>query len=186
MNTEKISQFIDDELTLDGKIDFVEMVHESKAFKDETVDLLRQERLLRADPVDRYPVPEVKTMRFPSFRMLRPFGLVTAGAALTLLFLYFPFTPPQPPDTPYRFILYRPDASRVDITGSFTGWKAMPMRPAGESGYWVCTYKLARGEHRFAYVLNGTMRLADPTIQTREGDDFGSENTILSIGGTSL
>jgi hypothetical protein len=173
-------------MTIDDKIDFVETVHESKAFKEEAVELLQQERLLRSDPVEHYPTLEVRTKhRFP-FMVLRPLGLVTAGAALTLLLLYFPFAPPQTPDTPHRFILYRPDASRVDLTGSFTGWKAVPMRQAGESGYWECTYNLPRGEYRFAYVLDGTLRMADPTIPTREDDDFGSENTILSIGGTSL
>ena len=34
-----ISMFIDDELNLDNKIEFVETVHEDRKFKDETVDL---------------------------------------------------------------------------------------------------------------------------------------------------
>jgi hypothetical protein len=178
--------FIDDELTLDDKIDFVETIHESKLFKEETVELLKQERLLRSDPVDRYPAAEIRPRRLLSFRFLRPLGLVTAGAALSLFVLFLFFTPTQAPDIPYRFILYRPDVSRVDITGSFTGWKAVPMKQAGSSGYWEYTSNLPRGEYRFAYLLNGAVRMPDPTIQTREDDDFGSENTILSIGGTAL
>jgi len=38
-----ISSYIDDELNLDEKIEFVEMVHEKVSFKDDTVDLLHQE-----------------------------------------------------------------------------------------------------------------------------------------------
>ena len=186
MSSQMISMFIDDELTLDDKIDFVETIHGSRPFKEETVELLQQERLLRSDPVDRYPATEIRSKRLSPLRFLRPFGLVTAGAALSLLVLFLPFTPTQAPDIPYRFILYRPDVSRVDITGSFTGWKAVPMKQAGSSGYWEYTSNLPRGEHRFAYLLNGAVRMPDPTIQTREGDDFGSENTILSIGGTAL
>ncbi|MCG6534933.1 MAG: glycogen-binding domain-containing protein [Syntrophales bacterium LBB04] len=186
MSSQKISMFIDDELTLDDKIDFVETIHDSKEFKEETVELLHQEQLLRSDPVDCYPAVEIKSKRFFPFRFLRPLGLVSAGAVLALLVMVLTFTPTKAPDIPYRFILYRPDVSRVDITGSFTGWKAVPMKQTGSSGYWEYTSTLPRGEHRFAYLLNGTVRVPDPTIQTREGDDFGSENTILSIGGTAL
>jgi len=186
MSSQMISMFIDDELTPDDKIDFVETIHGSRQFKEETVELLQQERLLRSDPVDRYPAAEIRSKHLSSLRFLRPLGLVTAGAALSLLVLFLVFNPTQAPDIPYRFILYRPDVSRVDITGSFTGWKAVPMKQAGSSGYWEYTSSLSRGEHRFAYLLNGAVRMPDPTIQTREGDDFGSENTILSIGGTAL
>jgi len=186
MSSQMISMFIDDELTLDDKIGFVETIHESKQFKEETVELLQQERLLRSDPVERYPAVEIRSRRLSFLRFLRPLGLVTAGAALSLLILFLPPTQPKAPDTPYRFVLYRPDVSRVDIAGSFTGWKALPMKQAGSSGYWEYTSNLPSGEHRFTYVLNGSVRMPDPTIQTREGDDFGSENTVLSIGGRAL
>jgi hypothetical protein len=186
MSSQMISMFIDDELTLDDKIDFVETVHGSRPFKEETVELLQQERLLRSEPANHCPAVEIRSKRLFSFRFLRPFGLVAAGAALSLLVLFFPLTPVQSPDTPYRFILYRPDVSRVDITGSFTGWRAVPMKQAGSSGYWEYTSSLPRGEHRFSYIINGTVRMPDPTIQTRESDDFGSENTVLSIGVTAL
>lgn len=186
MRSQMISMFIDDALTLNDKIDFVEMIHMSKEFKKETVELLQQERLLRSDPVDCYPAAEIRSTRFSFFRFLRPLGFMTAGAALSLLVLFFPFTTTQAPDTPYRFVLYRPDASRVDITGSFTGWKAVPMKQAGSSGYWEYTFNLPNGEHRFTYVLNGSVRIPDPTVRARESDDFGSENTILAIGGIAL
>ena len=41
-----ISSYIDDELDLDEKIEFVETVSEKVSFKDETVDLLLQEKLI--------------------------------------------------------------------------------------------------------------------------------------------
>jgi hypothetical protein len=188
MSPHKISMFIDDELTIDDKIDFVETVHESREFKEETVELLQQERLLRSAPVDHYPVVELKTK--PSFllRFFRPVGLFAAGAALSLLVLFFFFAPAKVSNTPtpYRFVLYRPDVSHIDITGSFTDWQAVPMRQVGSSGYWEYTSNLPQGEHRFAYVLNGVTRLPDPTIPTREGDDFGGENTVISIGAADI
>jgi len=186
MNHQIISLFIDDELTLDDKIDFVEEVHGSKPFKDEAVELLRQEKLLRSDPVERIPERELKASRPRVLRFLRPVGLVAAAAMAVMFFVFFPFAPQKSPETPYRFIFYRPDVSRVEITGSFTGWNTVPMKKVGDSGYWENTFNLPQGEYRFAYLLNGGERLPDPTIPTREGDDFGSENSVLSIGGRRI
>jgi 1,4-alpha-glucan branching enzyme len=84
--------------------------------------------------------------------------------------------------TPYRFVIYNADASQVEITGSFTEWRKLPMNRMGSSGYWEATIDLPQGEHRFTYILNGNRRFADPTILTREHDDFGGENSILSVG----
>ena len=53
-----ISLFIDDEMSIDEKIEFVEMVHADAATKDETVGLLQQERLIRDDVT--YRIPSVK------------------------------------------------------------------------------------------------------------------------------
>jgi len=186
MNSPVISLFIDDELTIDEKIGFVEEVHGSKPFKDETIALLRQERLLRTDPLERIPERELKTRRSRVLRFLRPALLAASAVAVALILFLSPFTPQQAAETPYRFVVYRPDVSRVEITGSFTGWNAVPMKRVGESGYWENTFNLPRGEHRFAYLLNGDERLPDPTIPAREGDDFGGENTVLSITGRTM
>ncbi|MCK5206068.1 MAG: hypothetical protein KAR15_19440, partial [Desulfobacterales bacterium] len=55
-----ISKFIDNELVLDEKIRFVDRVHEDRIFKDESVELLEMEKLIRADVVDRIPPLKVK------------------------------------------------------------------------------------------------------------------------------
>ena len=182
MSSPMISMFIDDELTLDDKIEFVEEVHGSKPFKDEAVELLRQEKLLRSDPVERIPERRLKTNRPRILPFLRPVLLAATAAAAALAFVYLPFTPQPTPETAFRFVFYRPDVSRVEITGSFTDWTVVPMKKVGDSGYWEHTFHLPQGEYRFAYLLNGGERLPDPTIPTRERDDFGSENTVLSIG----
>ena len=49
------------------------------------------------------------------------------------------------------------------------------------SGYWEISLNIADGEHRFTYILDGSERFADPTARMREQDDFGGENSILSI-----
>jgi 1,4-alpha-glucan branching enzyme len=81
-----------------------------------------------------------------------------------------------------RFVIYEPAADRVELVGSFTDWQRTPMEPVGESGYWELHLRLPTGEHRFAYILDGARQMADPTLPVRERDDFGGENSILSVG----
>ena len=183
MNTILISMFIDDAMTIDEKIAFVENIHTSKDFKEVTVDLLHQEKRLRSDPIEHFQEEDFNMKRFFPFRFLRPLGLIAAGIAVALfLSVFFTGSQDTVSPTPYRFVLYQPDVKSVDIMGSFTGWQPYRMEQVGASGYWEYRIDLSHGEHRFAYVLDGQQRIADPTIPAQEGDDFGGKNTILSIG----
>jgi hypothetical protein len=177
-----ISMFIDDELDLDDKIEFVEKVHGDVTFKDETVSLLNQEKELRQGPVDR--VPHVATA-FPTrhrFRIFHPAYVATAALAVAVVILAFTFlVQQQTGPSPYRFVIYRPDVTQAEIIGTFTDWQRVPMNALGSSGYWEISLDIPRGEHRFTYILEGEKRYADPTILTRESDDFGGENSILSL-----
>jgi len=187
MKDHLISLYIDDELGLDAKIDFVETVHADAVFKNETVDLLTQEKWIRSDVTDHCPSPSLSVFsnrRSLSdwFRSLvRPVGIFTSGLATALLVLFL--SPPQqgPQPVPYRFVIYQPDTARAEITGSFTGWQAVPMKRTGTGGYWEITLDLPEGIHRFSYILDRNRRTADPTIPTRELDDFGGENSIFEV-----
>jgi hypothetical protein len=177
-----ISLFIDDELDLDEKIGFVEAVHADGKLKDETLGLLRQEKLLRSEAV--HQVPEFRPVeRRPlwKFRRLLPIGTLAAGlgAAAVLLALLWPSQ--EPALRPYRFVIYQPEARAVEIAGTFTGWNRVPLRRAGGSGYWELTLDLPEGDHRFSYIAEDGRRLADPTLAGRERDDFGGENSILTV-----
>jgi hypothetical protein len=177
-----ISAYIDDELNLDDKIVFVETVHEDRDFKDAAVEFLAQEKFIRSDVVIQTPMQEIRKVRKPSRRLLfRPIAAFAAGlaAAAILLFIYWP--PSEQPLRSYRFVLYQPDAKRVELAGSFSGWKKIPLKHAGNSGYWEITLDIPTGDHRFSYIIEGNRRLADPTIPVRETDDFGGENSILTV-----
>ena len=178
-----ISMFIDDELGLDDKIEFVEKVHDSKGFKDETVALLHQEKQLRMDPAAQAPKVAAAFPARHRFRVFHPAYVATAALAVALIILSFTFVVQQQTagPSPYRFVIYQPDVSQVEITGSFTDWQRVPMNALGTSGYWEISMDIPRGEHRFTYILEGEKRFADPTILTRESDDFGGENTVLSL-----
>lgn len=178
---EMMSQFIDDELKLDEKIAFVNRVHEDAGFRDGALRLLEQERLIRSDVVLR--VPEVSPARRREFRILlwRPLALAASAAAAVILLLYSLWAPLETSPSPYRFVVFRPDVNRVEIAGTFSEWKNLPMSKIGDTGYWEIVLELPRGEHRYVYILDGRERLPDPTMLLREADDFGGENSILAF-----
>ena len=176
-----ISMFIDDELDLDDKIEFVETVHADRLFKDETLDLLVQEKTLRSPVVDRVPslrlAPRKKRWRFA----WRPAGMFAAGLAAAVLVVFLLLPAKQRLSVAHRFVIYQPGVRQVAITGSFTHWKPVPMRKTGSSGYWEITLELPAGEYRYSYLVEGRQQLADPTVLTREKDDFGGENSVIEV-----
>ncbi len=177
-----ISSYIDDELNLDEKIEFVETVHEKAAYKDEAVDLLHQEKRVRGEVVDRMPAVVFPEKRGFFILFWRPAGMFAAGLAAALLVMFL-VTPRQelPVLTMHRFVLYQPDVKQVEITGSFLGCAAVPMQRSGTSGYWEAVLEMPAGEHRLCYIIEGRRRIPDPTIPIREKDDFGGENSILAV-----
>lgn len=179
---EIISLFIDDEMTVDQKIVFVKQVYADDDFTGLTLDLLRQESLLRADscvsaPAVILPEPRRRSPLF-QFHWAAPFAAGLA-AALLLVFLWLPGGGEK--QISHRFVIYEPEAQSVAVAGSFTDWRAAPMKPAGQSGYWEIILDIPPGEHRFSYILDGSEQMPDPTIPIREPDDFGGVNSILNV-----
>lgn len=187
MSSYLISMFIDDELDLDEKIQFVEKVYEDRQFKEEAVDLLYQDKLLRDDMVERVPEIQVSLPKRYSLKWLRPVAAFSAALAMAAVFLFLVPRPvmrldaPTAELTPHRFVLYLPKAAHAQIVGSFTHWRPVPMQKLEKSGYWVLTLDLPKGEHRYSYLVENKKRLADPTVLAREKDDFGGENSIIEV-----
>ena len=182
---EIISLFIDDELSIDDKLKLVSKIRQDESFTTETVELLIQEKQIRAAVVDRLPEIEIKpAVNWRKFfaPVSQPMGLVAASLAALVIFLFFSF--PSPDRRPHlnRFVIYQPDTVQVEITGSFTDWRRIPMDRLGSSGYWEIRLELPEGEHRYSYVLEGRQTVADPTVTAQELDDFGGRNSILQVG----
>ena len=176
-----ISMFVDNELDLDEKIEFVSKVHDEKAFRDQAIELLEQEKLLRSDVVERIPQVKLHLKRSfvpPSWR-----PMAAMGAALAVALIIWIFSVPSEINNQilHRFVIFRPDISHAEISGSFTNWQNRPMHKVGDTGYWEITLDVPKGEHRFIYILDGRQRFPDPTLPDREKDDFGGENSILSV-----
>jgi hypothetical protein len=181
------SLFIDDEMTIEEKISFVRHLRKDPSKADEALHLLKQEIRLRGDVVTH--IPKINFSVITPWKKIwaliaQPKRLVTASLAAAVAVLILVLWSPQAVLQPNRFVIYRPDVTRAEITGSFTDWQRVPMQAVGSSGYWEIVLELPEGEHRFSYILDGQDSFPDPTILTREQDDFGGQNSVLLVGNT--
>lgn len=82
------------------------------------------------------------------------------------------------------FVLYAPDARSVAVVGDFNDWDtaATPLQPTGSAGAWVVTVPLHPGRYRYGFVIDGTRWLADPGAPRAPDDDFGTPNSVLTVG----
>ncbi len=180
------SMYIDNEMDLDEKKLFLKKIRSDQEFYTLTLDLLDQEQLLQKQPPMIESASEKKwqpPVRMDRARCLKPFGFAAAGFAAAAMILFSVFQPQAPPLQNNRFVIFEPKADQVELAGSFTGWQRVSMKRVGSSGYWELNLPVASGEHRFAYILDGSLRIVDPTLPAREKDDFGGENSILNVTG---
>ncbi|MBU0947043.1 MAG: glycogen-binding domain-containing protein [Proteobacteria bacterium] len=186
-----ISMYIDNELSLDEKIDFIEHVHDSKPYKEDAVALLEQEILLSAS-LNR-TAPDVPLKTRPA-RILPIFNRSLGWAVAASLLLVFTFMGRgdfnsqsqnqfrvEPATVMHRFVIQRQNSQLIEITGSFTNWQSVALVPSGTDGYWEISMELPAGEHRYSFIVDGASYVPDPTVATREADDFGSSNSVLKV-----
>jgi len=184
------SMYIDNELNLGEKVQFIEKIRLEEEFYQETVALLHQEKLLRTQPEKLQLLIPAKNRIRPDLKrwignLFRPMIYAGAGFALATLVLFNLTTDATDATdqltTAGRFVIFETAVSRVELTGTFNGWQRMEMKQIGNTGYWELNLQLPAGEHRFAYILDGSRRMADPTQPAREKDDFGGENSVVTI-----
>jgi hypothetical protein len=80
--------------------------------------------------------------------------------------------------------LDRPDATDVEVIGSFNRWSQEGIRMFWDEDrrLWVATLRLKRGTYEYAFRVNGTEIVADPRAVLHQDDGFGHQNSILIIG----
>ena len=115
---EIISLFIDDEMNLEDKIGFIERLRNHSSFADETLDLLRLEKLVRSDVVTAVPLIQPvrpNIMRRFAKAFMQPIGWVSTGFAAALVALVIiAVTYPGPAPIPKnRFVISPIDLSRT-------------------------------------------------------------------------
>ena len=83
-----------------------------------------------------------------------------------------------------RFVFVDPRAKSVELVGDFNSWSKGVTRldPSGAPGVWSVSVALPAGRHEYAFIINGSRWIADP-LATRTSDDFGTESSVIRVGG---
>lgn len=186
-----ISMYIDDQMSLEEKILFINHIHGNKAYRDDAVSMLEQEKKLHAALIQ--PVPEAALSLSNEKSPMHSLGLGLAACILLVLsFLlganFYSLNDPllrstalMPATVLHRFVLFQQGSSQVEIAGSFTKWQKVPLTPTGSEGYWEITLEVPSGEHRYSFIIDESTLIPDPTVASKESDDFGTINSVLYV-----
>lgn len=86
-----------------------------------------------------------------------------------------------------RLMFDAPDARRVAVAGDFNRWDAAATQLARDerTQRWSVTLALHDGEHRYAFVVDGTRWVPDPhAVRSERGED-GRIYSLLSLSRTA-
>ena len=80
-----------------------------------------------------------------------------------------------------RFEADFPNARTVRVTGSFCDWsaKGLPLNKR-EDGLWECHLDLARGQHEYRFIIDGSW-LPDPHNSQTVPNEFGGANSLVVV-----
>lgn len=117
---------------------------------------------------------------FAGWRTYR--GLRQDGGALTTSSLLG--SKKQPGAQRVQFVLVAPDAKKVAVVGDFNGWDAnhaayQAIHRGG--GVWSVTAPVPVGHHRYSFVVDDSVWVADPTAPRVLDDDYGLPNSALVV-----
>jgi hypothetical protein len=83
-----------------------------------------------------------------------------------------------------QFVLVAPDAKKVAVVGDFNGWDVShPVYQAQHrgGGVWSVSASLPVGHHRYSFVVDDSLWIADPTAPRAVDDDFGLPNSAIVV-----
>ena len=93
---------------------------------------------------------------------------------------------PRKPAPPQRvqFVLVAPDAKKVAVVGDFNGWD--PSHAAYQAqhrggGVWSVTAPVPVGHHRYSFIVDDSVWVADPSAPRVVDNDYGVENSALVV-----
>lgn len=87
---------------------------------------------------------------------------------------------------PVGFALAAPGARSVALVGEFNDWDADSTPLArGADGRWRVVLPLAEGRYEYAFIVDGTRTVADPTAPSAAAGDFGAPNSVVTVGGAT-
>jgi Carbohydrate-binding module 48 (Isoamylase N-terminal domain) len=81
-----------------------------------------------------------------------------------------------------QFVLDRADAQSVSLVGDFNDWQGgvTPLTRM-ESGLWTVSVPLTPGRHVYAFLIDGTLLVADPRAPQAGDADYGQEGSVVMV-----
>src|SRR6266850_23534 len=129
-------------------------------------------------------------LRRPHQLTLTPLGGLAAVAALAVVVLLSRVdssspAPPQAESQAFQFVLVAPRATHVALVGDFNDWDATrtPMRRTGSEALWTAVVPLEPGRYHYAFFVDGSRWLADPSAPAARDEDYGAPSSVLTVGG---
>ena len=129
-------------------------------------------------------------LRRPHQLTLTPLGGLAAATALAVVVLLYRMdaTPPAPPQAAsraFQFVLVAPRATHVSLVGDFNDWDATrtPMRRPGSEALWTAVVTLVPGRYHYAFFVDGSRWVADPSAPVARDEDYGAPSSVLTVGG---
>ena len=86
---------------------------------------------------------------------------------------------------PVQFVLVAPTARKVQVVGDFNDWDASHAEYSAQhrgGGVWSVTAAIPEGHHRYSFVVDDSLWVADPTAPKMIDDDYGMPNSALVVG----
>jgi hypothetical protein len=83
-----------------------------------------------------------------------------------------------------QFVLVQKAASKVSIAGDFNSWDPGHSRFQAHhigGGVWTVTAPVPVGHHRYSFVVDDTLWVADPNAPRANDDDFGLPKSALVV-----
>ena len=131
-------------------------------------------------------------LRRPHQLTLTPLGGLAAAAVLAIVILLSrmgstPSAPPLAASRAFQFVLVAPRAMHVSLVGDFNDWDATrtPMRRTGSEALWTVVVPLMPGRYHYAFFVDGSRWLADPSAPVARDEDYGEPSSVLTVGGGS-
>jgi hypothetical protein len=84
-----------------------------------------------------------------------------------------------------QFVLVAPSARKVAVVGDFNGWDATHSAYQAKhrgGGVWSVTAPVAPGHHRYSFVVDDSVWMADPSAPRSIDNDYGIPNSAIVVG----
>ena len=105
-------------------------------------------------------------------------------AAKPIATALFPAPKKAEKQQPVQFVLVAPDAKKVSVVGDFNGWDASHAGYQAQhrgGGVWSVTAPVPVGHHRYSFVVDDSVWVADPTAPRVVDNDYGVPNSAIVV-----